>query len=247
MAETKPLSSLKIPAPPRAQDFERISKLITPNPPVWLTEELMRWSPSILLDRGVYMKQPTRVQMVRRLRAIQEAAHFLRRELGESSTVEFLNAGGDQPMDVPAKFSLVIGEIQVRAERAAKLPSLVDENGKPRAGRGPAMLGGAISAQAFCALFIAEAWRTVRGEYPADRNKDAAQAADLYWRQSGGKEQQGWGDDPLTAWRHHFKVARAVPADDTLRLEIQRHLEAAEHMFKQLQPEIPKADNNPPG
>lgn len=248
MAEVKLPASLTIPLPPRFQDFEPISKLIAPDPPVWLTEELMRWSSSILLDRAVHMKQPTRAQVVRRLKAIHDAAALLRRELGEQAMVEFLNAGDDQSMDMPAKFSLVIGEILVRADRAVKLPSLVDENGKPRAGRGPALLDGAISAQAFCALFIAEAWRAIRGEYPASRNRDATQAADIYWQQSGGKEQKGWGDDPLSAWRYHFKVARAVATEDPLRLEIQRHLATAEHMFKQLQPEVPeKTANNTPG
>lgn len=162
--------------------------------------------------------------MLQHLATIGEAADFLSRAIGQAGIREFLNAAGDRPMDNYTKYQLVLGEIRARAERAAKLPSLVDQSGKPKPGRGPALPEGAISPRAYCALLVAEAWSYVHGQYPPDSSTNAANAADVYWRLCGGGRGNSWGNNTLAAWRHHIKEAR-IKAPDGIKDEIRRHLE----------------------
>jgi hypothetical protein len=100
----------------------------------------------------------------------------------------------------------------------------VNKAGRTKAGKGRASPFGAFSAQTYCALLIAVAWKHFRGRYPGSRNRKAAQAAEAYWRATG-TERRGWGSDPLTAWRPHFEKAQASTAADHLRAEFRRHLE----------------------
>jgi hypothetical protein len=78
---------------------------------------------------------------------------------------------------------------------------------------------------------IAETWLYFRGDYPPPRNKQAAEAADIYWRLAGG-ERQSWGTDPLIAWRRHFLEANEGQSAEmtALRKEYQRHLRESAHM-----------------
>jgi hypothetical protein len=79
----------------------------------------------------------------------------------------------------------------------------------------------AFSAKTHCAALIAETWRYFHSRYPAPRNRDAAAAADAFWRASGGKA-TGIGD-PLNGWRYYFMKARA-PVTAAVRKECRRHL-----------------------
>jgi hypothetical protein len=78
---------------------------------------------------------------------------------------------------------------------------------------------------------IAETWLYCRGDYPAPGNRQAIEAADIYWRLLGA-ERQPWGDDNLIAWRHHFRAAgqNQTPAMMDLRAEYQRHLRESARM-----------------
>ena len=220
-------SRINIPPWPEAEHFEQIAEIITLKPPPWLSEHLMSWSSSLMLDLGLQARQPKRAEMVQILAAILDAAGVLQRALGVTTVREFLDAGGDDGrMNLSAHFQTGLREIQACAERALKLPNLVNEKGQPKPGRGRALLDGAFSPQVFCVLIISEAWRRFHGRYPPPKNMNAARAADLYWRLSGG-ERKGWGGEPLNAWRYHLREARAVEAE-SLRAEIRRHLEMSE-------------------
>jgi hypothetical protein len=88
-----------------------------------------------------------------------------------------------------------------------------------------------ISAQAYCALLIAEVWLYFRDDYPSPGNTQAAEAADIYWRLLGG-ERQSWGSDKLIAWRSHFRKASNDQSAEmmNLRAEYQRHLRESAHL-----------------
>ena len=128
-------SRIKIPPPPVAKDFEQVAELITPKPPPWLSEHLICWSSSLLLDLGMHARQPTRAEMIDILAAIVDAAGVIQRAVGETSVREFLDSGGDGRMNWPANVQTVLGDIRARAERAAKLSDLVNKKGQPKPGR----------------------------------------------------------------------------------------------------------------
>ncbi|HWA91159.1 MAG TPA: hypothetical protein VG889_14065 [Rhizomicrobium sp.] len=225
-SKKKPASNkgaIDLPPDLRSDDFKPVAEMVAPNPPEWLAEYLHEWAPMFFLDQAVGLRQPTRAQMVKILKKVRDAAALLRRALAESSVCEFLNAGGDRPMDAPFKFQMIVGELQVRADRASKLPVLVDHKGKVKPGAGRAQLGEAIPARIYCAIFIAEAWKWFRGRYPGPRNRRAAQAIDLYWKLAGGRRDRRWGGDPLGAWRSNFEDAAKTPTDK-YRAEFRRHM-----------------------
>jgi hypothetical protein len=92
-----------------------------------------------------------------------------------------------------------------------------------------------VSAKTYCALLIAETWLYFNGNYPPTGNKHAAEAADIYWRLSGG-ERQSWGNDKLTAWRRHFREASGDQSAEikSSRAEYQRHLRESAHQAQAL-------------
>jgi hypothetical protein len=208
-------------------DFEAVAILVAPDPPAWLAKHLMGWSASVLLSRAVEKRQPTRAEMRKILTTVNHAAGALQRALRETAIREILDAGGDAAMQLPGNLTALLGDIEKRAKRAATLPVFVNREGKTKAGRGRALPDGAILSQTYCALLIAETWKWFRGEYPRPRNRDAAKAADLFWRLSGG-EVQSWGNDKLATWRSQLKKIPALKADKEIA-EYRRHLREWEH------------------
>ena len=61
--------------------FEKLAVLITSTPRAWLAPHLMRWSRTVLLDREVQERQPTRSEIRTTLNGIREAADFLQHSL----------------------------------------------------------------------------------------------------------------------------------------------------------------------
>lgn len=217
------------------EPYQEIAQTIAEDEtPAWLAEHLRRWAPSIFVGRAVEKRQPSRSEMRRCLVKIKDAASLLQRALAEPATREFLEADPFQAIENIGGLDWVLKDLADRADRASRSPALTTKTGKTRAGRGSATPTGAYSAQTYCALLVAEIWKYFRGNYPAPRNRQAAQAADGLWRAAGG-ERNGWGDDPLNAWRRHFICARAVD-DDNMRAEIQRHLDEARRHSKLLSP-----------
>ena len=217
------------------EPYEEIARLIAgDDAPAWLADHLRRWGPSVFLDRAVEKRQPSRSEMRQCLVKIKDAASLLQRALAEASIREFLEAPPLKPIDNIGALDRSLTDLADRAGRASKSPVLATENEETRPGRGPAKPAGAYSAQAYCALLVAETWKHFHGCYPPPRNRQAAKAAATLWRAAGG-ERNGWGDDPLNAWRYHFNKAELV-ADNETRAEVQRHLDEARRQSELLSP-----------
>src|ERR1700730_13289122 len=61
---------------------------------------------------------------------------------------------------------------------------LVTEDGETKVGRGRAVPPGYFLPKTYCAAVIAEAWSFVHGVEPAPKNRKAAAAGPLFWRES---------------------------------------------------------------
>ncbi|MEI9930296.1 MAG: hypothetical protein WDM89_07025 [Rhizomicrobium sp.] len=214
-----------------AKDFQQLAGLLAPSPAPWLAEHLFSWACSLYLDRNVFKKQPSRAHVRKSLKNIQDAALTILHSLNDGAIRDFLDAGGSTVKRMHGNFEAVFRDLADSAQRASYSPMLANKAGKTRAGRGPAMPEGAISAQVYCALLIAETWKYFRGKYPAPRNRQAAQAAALLWQLVDG-ETSHWGNETLTAWRHHFKSAQSARMLE-LRQEHSRHLHEADRLSKQ--------------
>lgn len=222
--------------------FKPVAALIASDPPDWLPEYFQQWAPTIYLSDAVELRQPTRAEMKKLLSEVSKAAGLLQRALAEPSVCEFLDAGGDEPLDAPVKLQILLGEIKRRADRASEQTKLVNEMGKGKPGRGRAQVGEVISARAFCAILFAEAWNGVWGEFPAPRNLKAAQALELYWDLCGC-ERDSWGDEPQNAWRDHLATAARTPAERE-RAEFRRHMHELSRHANSLQPDAARGDGN---
>jgi len=221
-----------------ARKFRPVAKLITSNPPDWLAEHLLSWAHNVAVCLTIEQLQPKRSELVENLRKFREAAAVLRHSLDEPSICQFLNAGGSGPLDDPYKFQTVLYELETRAAGAIKLPNLVNDKGKTRAGRGRTKPDGAIAGQTFCAFVIAEAWKSIHGVYPPPRNKKAAEATNLYWSLAGGDGGVSGRGNPLTKWRPHFAKAIRITVEPD-RTEIRRHMLEAARFEELLNSETP--------
>ncbi|MDE3174653.1 MAG: hypothetical protein KGM15_00905 [Pseudomonadota bacterium] len=213
-----------------AEAFEPLAKLITTDPPPWLKGLLHSWSGSVMSAYAVESLQPTRAEMRAMLAAIADAAPRLVSALSSAAVVEFLDLGGEQALYNPGEINAVLVDIRDRAASAAQSPALVT-NGKTNSGRGRAAPKESMSPQTYCALLIAETWIYFHDAYPAPRNKQAQEAADIFWRLSGGLRVSG-GQDKLIAWRSHIQRALKDQSGDAnaLREEFRRHLRLSARM-----------------
>ena len=208
--------------PPPVEAFEPVAQLITPKPPIWLKEHLRRWLP--MYPYAAEILQPSRAETRAILTKVAEAASVLIKALRSSAIVEFLDLGADEPLRAPGNLQAPLVDIRDRAAAASRSRALVDSKGRTKAGRGRALPKAGISAKTYCALLIAETWLYFNGNYPLPRNRQAEEAADIYWRLAGGKRHLGI--DKLIAWRGHFQKAsndRSAEMMD-LRADYQRHL-----------------------
>jgi hypothetical protein len=74
--------------------FVEAARLIAgQNPPRWLAKYLRNWSPSVMLDAAVHMKQPGRAEVIERLKALTGAAELVEREIHDPVVVKYLLRG----------------------------------------------------------------------------------------------------------------------------------------------------------
>lgn len=200
-----------------------IADLIAPaDTPSWLKEYLQNWAPSLMLDRGVWAMQPTKVEMRQRMLDVSNAASLLHDALGDASAKEFLEGAGEIRIDNIGGLQRTLQLIAERAKQAAAHSAISTKAGIAKSGRGKAAPPDTYAPKVFCALVIAEAWKFMRSKYPAPRNRIAAQATHEFWKACGGPT-TGWGSDPLNAWRPYFIRARAPEAEKE-RVECARQL-----------------------
>ena len=213
--------------PRDASCYREIAELLARrDAPPWLPRCLYEWALSVELDYRVGERQPTRAEIRELLRQVREATAFLCRALGESSIRNFLEEKPADPIHYHGLLDRYLRDLAARATRASNSPSLADEAGKTKAGKGRAATPDAFSARTYCALLILEAWNLFRGSYPGSRNREAARAAEIFWRAAGAEKIQTEDDrDPLTAWRRHFDKAKMPRVGEHIRQEFRRRLE----------------------
>jgi hypothetical protein len=191
--------------------------------------------------------QPSKAEMRELLLGIVGAAEYLQRAIAHPAVREFLESSPAGPIENIVLFDRNLRDLADRAESASKEPTLTNEAGKTKAGRGRAMPPEAASPQIYCAMLISETWKHFHRRYPGMHNRKAAEAAHIYWLAggknseaehwrkllSGGKSGRRRGSDPLSRWRPYFKTARppALPRD---REEYVRSLVEAERQAKLL-------------
>ncbi|HEY8005353.1 MAG TPA: hypothetical protein VIE66_00765 [Methylocella sp.] len=96
---------------------------------------------------------------------MMEPAKFLQRAVGRIQRLrEFLESPHAGPIENIVLFDRNLRDLADRAESASKKPSLTNEAGKTKAGRGRAMPPEAASLQIYCAMLISESqqvfWKT---------------------------------------------------------------------------------------
>ena len=191
--------------------------------PPWVPDLLSNLAPSIALDRNVHASKLTRAAILRRLGEVHTASSLLIQMLNEPSIRAAIDAADDAPIQYHGLIDRHLRDLTERAARASTSPTLTTQAGKAKSGRGRAAAADVLSPQAFCALVIVETWKHFRGDYPAPRNKEAAAAAEAYWRAAGG-QRNAWGLEPLNAWRYHFQKASESERAAPIRAKIQHHL-----------------------
>lgn len=193
------------------------------DPPSWLTEELWRWNRWLYSDRFVEESRPSRAQMIRTLREVEEALFVVTEALGSPWVREFLDTSTRGPIVDPQHLMAALEDLQDRALQAQA--NLITKAGVTKPGPGKARPE-EMSPHTLCAIMIWEAWKHVHKAEPKPKSRRAAKAAEAYWRTAGGGAHQ-FGREPLAFWRHHFKKAAGSRAKD-FRTEWRRHLIEAE-------------------
>jgi hypothetical protein len=222
--------------------FAEVARIITGDdePPPWLVKTFERWAPSLAIDRGIAVNQPTKAKTRKSLQAVKDAAHTLIDALNDGAIRGFLDEAPDKipyhgPMDH------MLRDLARRAGESAA--SLTNADGKTKPGRNRAMPPRAFHPKSYCAAMIAEAWSFFHGDEPSPKNQDAAAAARIFWNGSVGimnvepaksafqgvvaQETKSWGSEPLNGWRRHFEQAKD-PAFSEDRAEFRRHLNSTE-------------------
>jgi hypothetical protein len=140
-----------------AQTFADVARLITGDEePSWLVKTLEKWASSLMIDRGVAMKQPTRSELKKRLEGSKSAANTLIGALNDAATRDFLDAVPPGKIAYHGQIDQMLRDLVRRAEQA--VAALSTKDGKTKPGRNKSMPPGASHPKTFCAALIAEAW-----------------------------------------------------------------------------------------
>ena len=131
-----------------------------------------------------------------------------------------LRRGPHGPVVGPERLIRALEYLSLRASQARDGPDLATKSGATKPGPGKARPE-SMSPRTLCAIMIWEAWKHVHKGEPAPKNRQAAEAAEAYWRAAGG-EGHHVGEEPLAVWRHHFRKA-AAPRGEGFRAEWRRH------------------------
>jgi hypothetical protein len=204
-----------------------VGHLIEPtDTPRWLTDYFVYWATPLASEWSVAGLQPTKKEMRRRLTSIYEGADALDEALSDPVTMAFVER--THAIGLGEKLAGLRESLRSICEYAyvaSKSPALSTKAGKTKRGRGKTPVLGAVGPKTFCALIVAEAWKSVHGKYPASKNVGAAKAALAFWGVSGGAPVAGWGKKRFGAWRPYFESAQG-PEFELTRAECSRILGA---------------------
>jgi hypothetical protein len=196
-----------------------LAVLIVPkDTPKWLPA-LFEWSgQGLRADINFEKKRLGRRGVKIRLEKFGAAADLLARELQFYSPIkEFLELDSQGLIKNLHKLIKRLEDLSYRAEFAVSSPILSQEDGKTSAGRNRALPPRTLTARIRCAALIAETRVFFERHGNGSRNKEAALAAEIYWRASGGKPSNQLNEP--TVWRRHFEaVARDAENESITRL-----------------------------
>jgi Protein of unknown function (DUF2924) len=106
-----------------APTFEDVARFVAgPDAPVWLVAHFKRWAKSLVVDRFLEEKQPTKVAMKRQLADVKDAALLLRRALSDTPTREFLEIVPQDRIKYGGVIDHMLQDLATRAERAMGSP-----------------------------------------------------------------------------------------------------------------------------
>jgi len=148
---------------------------------------------------------PRRPELHRRLKAIEDAAGLLMKELLDWKILGLL-LDGDQRIENESETYRGLAHIAASAARA---------NARPRKqGRGKFFPEAPTwpSPMELCALMIDTIWHQHSGQRPPVNNATAHQLCEALWRKAaGGGRRAAWGDS-ASGWRNHLRAARLYRA-----------------------------------
>jgi hypothetical protein len=148
--------------------FTEIGRLIAADDaPPWLAQHLRSWVGSLFLDRYVQKIQPTKAQMRKTLKRVEDAASLLTGELASVPVREFLELPPFGPFADLRALDHDLSDLASRAGSAANSERLSTAANVTRSGRGKASPTGAISPKGYCALLVAETWKYFHKQYPS--------------------------------------------------------------------------------
>jgi hypothetical protein len=144
---------------------------------------------------------PSRPKLRKRLKAIEEAARLLAREVTDVPMLVLLRDGYE---GVEHEVSL-LPDLMRLAKRAA----CVRARSPRRQGRGK-LYPAEPTALEYCALIVSVAWHMAEGKWPGKDNPEAHLLCEALWLNAGGAPHSGLGARPgtFTAWRNHLFEAR---------------------------------------
>ena len=148
---------------------------------------------------------PRRPELHRRLKAIEDAARLLMKELLDWKILGLL-LEGDQRIENEGEMYQGLAHIAARAARASARPRK-QGRGKlyPQAPTWP-------SPMVLCALMIDTIWHQHSGQWPPVNNAKAHQLCEALWTNAaGGGRRTAWGDS-ASGWRNHLRAAKLYRA-----------------------------------
>jgi hypothetical protein len=200
--------------PPTYEDVARL--LLKKDAPLWLNAHLEWWAQGMFADRLKENSQPTKVQMRKRLFALQAASKLIERELGSTSMREVLAIDPRGPLKDVSKLPFILGRLTDHVEFVRTSSGLARKDGTTKRGRNKARGPYHFSAKTGCAARIVELWLHFFGREPGSQSEKPAKAAQMYWLASGGEM------TALSSWRDEFDRVKAHK--DTPELRNQRRL-----------------------
>jgi hypothetical protein len=166
---------------------------------LWKLSEMLR---SAIEGEATY---PSRPELHRRLKAIEDAARLLMKELLDLK-IRALLLNGDERIENESETYRGLKDIAARAARASARPRK-QGRGKlyPKAPTWP-------SPMELCALMVETIWHQNRGRWPPLSNANVHQLCEALWRKAaGGGRPTAWGDS-ASGWRNHLRAARLYRA-----------------------------------
>jgi hypothetical protein len=213
---------LELDAQVSRDNFRRIAELIVKKAPDFLIEYFERCAPSVHVHGHIMRIAPSRRQLRARLESMQNSPAEAQSGLRDTFVGDFLRKVSREASLDFLTFSSDASALTTAIKVA--LDDLVNSAGRTKAGRGKTQISNSLSADMFCALVVAEAWKFFYENYPDPKAERAAEACEAYWNAVGGTSAQSAGNRRFGRWKHYLReIRKGMHPDD--RAELRRHLQ----------------------